>query len=289
VTIQPRRSALYMPASNVRAIEKAQALPCDVVILDLEDAVAPELKSDARLNAVRAVEHGGFGSRELVVRINALDTPWGKEDIKALAAVRPAAILVPKINSHEDVLACRRELGSSNPVNLWAMVETPMALLRLTEIVATSKTAGLTCLVMGTNDLALSLQLQPDTQRSQFIGVFMQCVIAARAYGLSILDGVFNSLDDAGGLEAQCRQARAMGFDGKTLIHPRQVDICNAAFTPDADAVAWAQRIVDAFAQPENNDKGALRLDGKMVERLHLIEAQRTLVLADTPMLKQST
>ncbi len=281
MTIQPRRSALYMPASNVRAIEKAQALPCDVVILDLEDAVAPELKSDARLNAIRAVEHGGFGSRELVVRINALDTPWGKEDIKALAAVQPAAILVPKINSHDDVLACRRELGSSNAVNLWAMIETPMAVLRLTEIAAAAGSAGLTCLIMGTNDLALSLQTQPDKQRSQFVGVFMQCVIAARAYGLSILDGVFNSLDDSAGLEDQCRQARALGFDGKTLIHPRQIEICNAVFTPDTDAVAWARRVIDAFSQSENQDKGALRLDGKMVERLHLIEAQRTLALAN--------
>ncbi len=281
MTIRPRRSALYLPASNLKAIDKVRRLPCDVVILDLEDAVAPEAKTTARQQAVDAVEQGGFGSRELVVRINALDTPWGAADLEALAGSKADAILVPKVSSAADVLGCAQRLDDANAPALWAMVETALAILRLNEIAATSMQARLACFVMGTNDLAKELHAHLDMQRTQFVGVLMQSVIAARAYGLSILDGVFNAIDDLAGLEGQCRQAHACGFDGKTLIHPTQIDVCNNVFTPDAAAIAWAQRIVAAFERPENRDQGALKLDGRMVERLHLGEAQRTLVLAN--------
>jgi citrate lyase subunit beta/citryl-CoA lyase len=280
VTIRPRRSALYLPASNLKAIEKARRLPCDVVILDLEDAVAPDVKETARQQAIEAVQHGGFGSRELVVRINALDTQWGMADLQALANSRAEAILIPKVSSAADVLGCAQHLGGSGAPALWAMIETAMAILRLQEIAAVSSSARLACFVMGTNDLAKELRANPDAQRSQFASVLMQSVIAARAYGLSILDGVYNGIDDLPGLETQCRQAHAFGFDGKTLIHPTQIDICNAVFTPDAATLAWAQQIVAAFEQPENQNRGAIKLGGKMVERLHLAEAQRMLLLA---------
>jgi len=278
-TTRRRRSALYLPASNLRAIDKARTLACDVVILDLEDAVAPEMKALARDQAVTAVREGGFGARELVVRVNSLDTEWGAEDLTALALVKPEAILVPKIDDAAAIARYAEALGGSQS-SLWAMIETTLSVFRLEEIAATGRSGPLAALVMGTNDLAKEMGAQPDVLRAPFLGILGLAVAAARAHGLSILDGVFNDLEDAAGLGAQLHQAVAFGFDGKTLIHPGQIAACNAAFTPDALAVSWAERIVAAFDQPDNSGKGAIRLDGRMVERLHLHQARRTLSAA---------
>ncbi len=280
MSTRPRRSALYLPASNQKAIEKARTLPCDVVILDLEDAVAPDAKLVARQQAVAAVNAGGFGPRELVVRVNGLDTEWGEGDIAALSMVSPDAILLPKISSGGHIEAYQKLIPQGAGVAIWAMIETARSLFRLEDIAASSENGRLSGFVMGTNDLAKELGASPGTARLPFLGMLGMAVAAARAYGLVILDGVYNALDDAAGLEEQCRQAVEFGFDGKTLIHPGQIEICNAAFSPDAEAIAWAERIIAAFDSPENTNKGAIRIDGKMVERLHLVQARRTLSMA---------
>ena len=276
-----RRSALYVPASNTRAVEKARTLPCDVVILDLEDAVAPEQKAPARDRAVATVRAGGFGARELVVRVNGLDTPWGADDLSALAAAAPAAILVPKVSAATDLLPFSRALEATpHRTALWAMIETARSIFRLDEIAATAASGRLAGFVVGTNDLIKETGFRSGTDRLPLQGALGLIVLAARAYGLTVLDGVFNAIDDTEGFAWQCAQAREFGFDGKTLIHPGQIAACNAAFTPDAAAVAAARRIVEAFHAPENAGRGAIRVDGQMVERLHLVQAQRTLALA---------
>jgi citrate lyase subunit beta / citryl-CoA lyase len=276
----PRRSALYLPASNLRAIDKARTLPCDVVILDLEDAVAPEAKLLARQQAIAAVRGGGFAAREVVVRINGLDTEWAAEDIEAIARVAPDALLLPKVNEAADIVALESLLGPSCTVSLWAMIETAKSIVHVNEIAAASARTRLTCLVMGTNDLAMELGAHLNPSREPVLGILGLSVVAARAHELAILDGVFNSLDDEAGFDAQCRQGAAFGFDGKTLIHPRQISACNAAFTPDAAAVTWAERILSCFQEPENAGKGAIKVDGRMVERLHLSQARRILAAA---------
>jgi citrate lyase subunit beta / citryl-CoA lyase len=276
MTARPRRSALYLPASNAKAIAKARTLPCDVVILDLEDAVAPDAKAMAREQAVAAVQEGGFGSRELVVRVNGLETEWGAADLAALKACRPDAVLVPKVTSAADVGRYAALLPGYTA--LWVMIETTAALLRLDEIAGADR---LGAMVMGTNDLAKEMGAQPGPDRLPFVGFLGLSVAAARAHGVAILDGVFNEIDDDGGFSAQARQAVEFGFDGKTLIHPRQIDPCNAAFLPDAAAVAWARQIIAAFDQPENAAKGAIRVEGKMVERLHLHHAHRVIAAAE--------
>ncbi|MFD1952074.1 HpcH/HpaI aldolase/citrate lyase family protein [Sphingomonas arantia] len=268
--VRPRRSALYLPASNARAIEKARGLPCDVVILDLEDAVAPDAKGTARAQAVAAVRDGGFGARELVVRVNGLATPWGADDLDALATVAPDAVLVPKVNGADDVAAYRTRVADG--VALWAMVETAKSVLRLEAI---ASAPGLGALVLGTNDLAKEMRARLDTERTAFGGMLAMTVAAARAFGLVVLDGVHNAIDDADGLARQCAQGAALGFDGKTLIHPAQIAACNAAFSPAADEVAWARRVVEAFEGQEG--VGVIRVDGRMVERLHLAEARALL------------
>ncbi|WGM48337.1 (3S)-malyl-CoA thioesterase [Brevundimonas sp. NIBR10] len=275
MTDRPRRSALYLPASNARAIEKARTLECDVVILDLEDAVAPDLKSLARDQAVAAVRDGGFGRRELVVRVNGLDTLWGEDDLTALAQASPDAILAPKVSDVATIEAYGARLATGTP--LWVMIETAISLFRLEAMAATARTGPLAGFVLGTNDLAAEMGVQTDALRAPFVGAMGLAVAAARAHRLIILDGVFNALDDLEGFETQTRQALEFGFDGKTLIHPSQIAPCNAIFRPDARQVAAAQTIVDAFADPANADKGAIRLDGRMVERLHLRQAERTL------------
>lgn len=276
--LRPRRSALYMPASNTRAIEKARTLDCDVVVLDLEDAVAPDLKGLARDQAVAAIREGGFGRRELVVRVNGLDTDWGADDLSALAYAGPDAILAPKVSSAAQVADYAALLPAGTP--LWIMIETALSLFRLEEMAATARTGPLAGFVLGTNDLAAEMGVQTDALRAPFVGAMGLAVAAARAHGLIILDGVFNDLEDAAGFEMQTQQARAFGFDGKTLIHPSQIAPCNAVFTPDATAVAAAHAVIEAFADPANADKGAIRLDGRMIERLHLRQAERTLSAA---------
>jgi citrate lyase subunit beta / citryl-CoA lyase len=273
---RPRRSALYMPASNVKAIEKARGLDCDVVILDLEDAVAPEAKEMARAQAVEAVRAGGFGRREVVIRCNGLETPWGADDLKAAAAAAPDAVLVPKVNDAAGVAAYDAALASAPKTTaLWAMIETCRSVFRLEEIAAASAGSRLTTWVMGTNDLAKEMRARQTPGREPFAAALGLAVAAARAHNLIILDGVYNAIDDDAGLEAICEQGVDFGFDGKTLIHPRQVEICNRVFSPSAAEVTFARAVIAAFALPENAGKGAIRVEGRMAELLHLAQAQR--------------
>lgn len=276
---RPRRSALYLPASNARAVDKARSLPCDVVILDLEDAVAPDAKAEARAAAVQAVRAGGFGAREVVIRVNGLDTPWGEDDMAAAAGARPDAVLVPKVSAPEDLSAARACLGGGLPI--WAMIETCAAMFRLDALGAESVNVDVEAWVIGSNDLAKEMRCGLTVDREPLVAALSLSLMAARAHRLAILDGVFNEIADPEGLARQCAQAAAFGFDGKSLIHPTQVEPANAAFTPDPAAVAWARTVVDAFGLPENAGKGVLKVEGRMVERLHFAEARRLLTVAE--------
>ncbi|PTW48782.1 citrate lyase subunit beta/citryl-CoA lyase [Sphingomonas faeni] len=276
MTTRRRRSALYMPASNARAIDKARTLDCDVVILDLEDAVAPDEKAAARDRVIEAVREGGFDERELVVRVNGLDTPWYADDIAAIRAVGLAAVLVPKVSSVADLLTVRASLGEDGPP-IWAMIETCAAILALPALSAAAAETRLTALVVGTNDLAKEMRCRLGTDRMPLIPALTATIMAARAAGIVALDGVCNALDDPPRFAAECAQGATLGFDGKTLIHPSQIDAANAGFGPSEEELAWARNVVAAFAKPENADKGAIRLDGQMVERLHLAKAEATL------------
>ena len=276
---RPRRSVLYLPASIARALDKARTLDCDVVILDLEDSVAPEAKAGARAGAVAAVREGGFGGREVVIRANGLDTPWGADDLAAAAEARPDAVLSPKISAPEDLSAVRRAVGGDLPI--WAMIETCAAMFRLDALGAESVDLGVEAWVVGSNDLAKEMRCPLTVEREPLITALSLSLMAARAHRLEIIDGVFNDIGDEAGLARQCAQAAAFGFDGKSLIHPSQIPAANAAFSPDASAVAWARIVVDAFEQPENAGKGVLKVDGRMVERLHYAEARRLIGVAE--------
>lgn len=282
------RSVLYMPGSNARAIAKARTLDADAVVMDLEDAVAPEAKVEARKLIAEALHEGGFGSRYRVVRINALSTEWGADDIASMKGVPLDAILAPKVGSAADVAqltSAMREAGFGPDVALWAMIETPEAILNLSEIAAAAKDSPLACFVLGLNDLAKDTGIAQLPGRAAFQPVLTMSVVAARAHGLAVIDGVCNALDDEARLVAECEQARDGGFDGKTLIHPKQVEPANMVFAPSEDDIAEARAIVDAFADPANAGKGALRVNGKMAERLHLAQAEKCLrraqVIAD--------
>jgi len=280
MTIRPRRSALYMPASNPRAIEKARSLPCDVVILDLEDAVAPEAKAEARDRAVATAREGGFGDRELVIRVNALGTPWAEEDMAAAATSGADAILAPKVGDAETVRRYHAAMAAAPAgTGFWAMIETSRAIFRL-DAIAEAMEARPGAFVLGTNDLAKEMGARLTVERTPFLGMMAMAVAAAKGHGLSILDGVYNGFDDEAGLDRQCAEARLYGFDGKTLIHPRQIDAANRAFSPDAAEIAWARAAVEGFAAPENAGKGAIRVGGEMVERLHLDQARAILAAA---------
>jgi citrate lyase subunit beta/citryl-CoA lyase len=272
--MRPLRTVLYMPGSNARAIEKARTLDCDGVILDLEDAVAPEAKDEARSLVAQALNEGGFGHRFMVLRVNAADTAWHAEDMKLATSVKADAVLIPKINREQDVYDARAKLADTP---LWAMMETPLAMLNAQSIAS----AGLQGFVMGTNDLSKETGARLIPGRAPMLAWLSTCVAAARAYGLTILDGVFNAIDDPEGFLAECEQGRDLGMDGKTVIHPKQLEPCNAVFAPDAEDVAFAQKIIQAFAEPDNADKGALRIDGKMVERLHAEMAAKTVAMAN--------
>ena len=263
------RSALYMPASNARAIDKARGLDCDAVILDLEDAVAPEAKANARAQAIAAAQAGGFGARTLVLRVNALDTEWGKADCEEAVGAGFDAVLLPKVSHPRHIATARAILGE---ISLWAMIETCGAMLALPAIAAAP---GLACLVAGTNDLAKEMRCTPGADRLPLLPHLTAIVTACRAHGLIALDGVSNVLSDTPELAAECAQGAAFGFDGKTLIHPAQIVPANRAFAPSQAQVAWAQAVIAAFALPENAAKGAIRVHGEMVERLHLAEAER--------------
>jgi citrate lyase subunit beta/citryl-CoA lyase len=279
---RPRRSALYMPASNPRALEKARGLACDVVILDLEDAVLPEAKPDARAAAVAAIAAGGFGRREVVVRVNALSTPWGEGDLAAAAGAGPDAVLVPKIAGPDDIAACDRALaGAPAHTRLWAMIETGPAVFRLEAIAAMAATTRLAGLVMGINDLAKEMGARMPPGRAPFQAALALSVMAARMHGLTILDGVHNEIEDLAALEAVCRQGVDFGFDGKTLIHPSHLEICNRAFTPAPADVAWSRAVIAAFDDPANAGKGALRVLGRLAELLHRDQAARLVAVAD--------
>jgi len=276
MTIRPRRSALFMPASNARAVEKARSLDCDVVILDLEDSVAPDLKAAARERAIAAAAAGGFGARELLVRVNALDTPWGAEDCRAVAGAGLAAAVLPKVSRPADLEAARALLGT---LPLWAMIETCAGMLNLPAIVASAGANRLECLLAGTNDLAKEMRCTPGPDRTPLLGHLATIVTAARSAGLIALDGVCNVIEDGDVLAAECSQGAAFGFDGKSLIHPAQIAAANRAYGPTADALAWAKRVIAAFALPENAGKGVIRVDGEMVELLHLEQAKRIVAL----------
>jgi citrate lyase subunit beta / citryl-CoA lyase len=284
--IRPRRSVLYVPGTNVRALEKATTLPVDAVILDLEDSVAPAAKETARAQVMGAIAAGGFGPREVVVRINGLDTEWWLEDVNAAAKAKPDAILVPKVSSQRnlgDVADRLVDISADHKIRIWAMMETPLAILYAREIAAATKDVEtrLACLVMGTNDLAKETRAKVTAGRDPMRLWLMNCVAAARAYGLDVLDGVYNEFNDADGFAQECAQARDMGFDGKTIIHPNQIGPANAVFAPSIEEVAHAKKIIGAFALPENAGKGVIALDGRMVERLHADMARRTVAIAE--------
>ncbi|MES2497721.1 MAG: CoA ester lyase [Pseudomonadota bacterium] len=280
MTIRPRRSALYMPASNLRAIDKARSLPCDVVIFDLEDAVAPEAKVAARANAVAAVRDGGFGDRELVIRVNAFGTPWADDDLVAAATSGADAILAPKVGDAETVRRYHEAIAAAPATTgFWAMIESTRAVFRL-DAIGEAMEARPGAFVLGTNDLAKEMGARLTVERTPFLGMMAMAVAAAKGHGLAILDGVYNVFDDEAGLERQCVEARAYGFDGKTLIHPRQIDPANRAFSPDEADIAWARAAVEGFAAPENAGKGAISIGGQMVERLHLDQARHILAIA---------
>ncbi len=286
MAIRPRRSALYMPGSNPRALDKARTLAVDVVVLDLEDAVAPEMKAQARAQVVAAVQAGGYGRREVIIRVNAPDSQWGQADIAAVAHSGADAVLVPKVSTPGDVVIFARHLreaGAPEALKIWAMMETPLAMLNAGAIAATSvdPATRLSAFIMGTNDLAKETRARLLPGRAAMVPWLQTCLAAARAYGLDILDGVYNTLDDVAGFEAECVQGRDFGFDGKTLIHPSQLTLCNRIFAPSSDEVAQAREVIGVFELAENADKGAVQLGGRMVERLHADMARRVLAIAD--------
>lgn len=281
---RPRRSVLYMPGSNARALEKARSIPADALILDLEDAVAPDAKTEARAQVCDAVKQGGYGKREIIIRVNALSTEWGAADIEAAVAAGPDAILVPKISSAEDVRAASALLdkaGAGEGLQLWAMMETPLAMLQAQAIAATASETRMTVWVMGTNDIAKELRCAHTPDRLPMVTSLGLCMLAARAYGITILDGVYNDIKDESGFAAICEQGRDLGLDGKTLIHPSQVGPCNTIFSPDVDEVAFSRQVIEAFKLPENAGKGVIKVDGKMVELLHAEIAERVVSIAD--------
>ncbi|MEW4460094.1 CoA ester lyase [Roseibium algicola] len=283
---RPRRSALYMPGSNARALEKAATLDVDCLLLDLEDAVAPDAKDMARTQIVEAVSARPYGNREVVIRINGLETPWGEDDLAAAVKANPDAILVPKVNGPADLQMVAHKLsllGASADLKLWAMMETPLAILNATAIGACGQDPAvrLSCFVMGTNDLAKETRARLTPGRAAMTPWLMTCVAAARAGGIDILDGVYNAFQDEEGFAAECAQGVDMGMDGKTLIHPKQIAPCHAAFSPSEEEVAWARKINSLFDEPENAGKGAIQVDGKMVERLHADMGKRVIAIAD--------
>ncbi len=279
---RPRRSMLYMPGSNTRALEKAKTLAADALILDLEDAVSPEAKQEARVNVADAVLNGGYGGRELLIRTNALDTPWGRDDIAAAAKAGPHGILLPKVESAAEIRQAERimdDAGADPAVALWCMMETPRAILHAEEIAgATPRLAGF---VMGTSDLAKDLHAHHTMMRLPMITSLGLCLLAARAEGLAIVDGVYLDLNDEDGFAASCKQGLELGFDGKTLIHPKQIAAANAAFAPSAAEIDFSRRIIAAHEAATREGQGVVLVDGKLVEGLHVENAHRLVALAD--------
>lgn len=275
-----------MPGSKERALEKGKELATDTIIFDLEDAVAPGVKDEARAMVEKALTAGGYGERELVLRINGINTPWFEDDLKAAASARPDAILVPKVSSGADVELVREKLkayGAPASVDLWAMMETPLAMLKALEIAAAgpSDHHRLAAFVMGTNDLAKETGAVLKPGREPMLAWLSTCIAAGRAFDIDIIDGVYNDFKDEAGFITECEQGRDLGMDGKTLIHPGQLAPCNQVFSPDDGAVEWARTVIAAFELPENQGKGAITVEGKMVELLHAEMAKRLVAKAD--------
>ncbi len=286
MTLRPRRSILYVPGDNARALEKTQSLAADAIIIDLEDSVAPSNKEQARVQAMEAIRQGGFGSREIILRVNPIETPWGMADLHAALNAAPHAILVPKVSQPGDIIGTAKVVkasGAADHIRLWAMIETPMGVINAREIAACGPDPDnrLSCFVLGTNDLLKESRARSSNQRFAVVPWLAMTLVAARAYGLDVIDGVYNDFKDDAGFRAECEHGRTLGMDGKTLIHPAQVAPCNEIFSPTEDEVNWAQKIIKAFAEPENARKGVITVEGKMVERLHLVMAKRVAAIAD--------
>jgi citrate lyase subunit beta / citryl-CoA lyase len=280
--LRPRRSLLYMPGSNARALEKARSLPADGLIFDLEDAVAPEVKASARATVAAALAESGYGGREIVLRVNALDTPWGHADLAAAAVMPIDAVLLPKVESTEQVrlsLSLLAALGTPERLAVWCMLETPLGILCAREIAAAS--SRLAALVLGTSDLTKDLHAASTRDRLPLLTSLGLAILAARAYGLAVLDGVHLDLSDDEGFAASCRQGRELGFDGKTLIHPKQIAAANTAFAPSPGEVEWSRRIIAAHADAVAAGKGAVLVHGRLIENLHVENARRIMALAE--------
>lgn len=281
-TYRPRRSVLYMPGANDKALEKAKGLACDSIIFDTEDSVAPDMKPIAREKVAAAVASGGYGHRELTIRVNSADTEWHEDDLRSAAQAGPAGIVVPKVNSAADVAAVERIIESAgvpDHTRLWAMLETPAAIENAVEVATSSE--RLEVLVMGTNDMAKELRAALVEGRSPLMWGLARCVNAARYAGKVILDGVYNDVRNLEGFAAECTQGAEMGFDGKTIIHPSQVDPCNAAYSPSAEEIEYSRRVIEAWDAALAQDKGVVTVDGKMIENLHVDNARRVLATAD--------
>lgn len=284
--IRPRRSVLYMPGINERALEKAKTISADSLILDLEDSVAPDSKKQARELVLQAIKGGGYGNRELVMRVNGLETPWGARDLSAAATSGAHAVLLPKVSRPGDILSSNKVLqaaGAPETLQIWAMIETPASILNIREIAAVGgmRDINLTCFILGTNDLLKESRALAHDNRVAVIPWLAMTVAAARAYQLDVIDGVYNNFRDDDGLRSECEQGRTLGMDGKTLIHPSQVAPCNEIFSPSDSEVDWARQIIATFAEPENAGKGVITINGRMVERLHEVMARRTVAIAD--------
>ena len=279
--LRPRRSVLYMPAANERALEKAKSIPADALIFDLEDAVAPDAKDIARDQAVAAVVSGAYGNREVTIRCNGLDTPWGDDDLAAAAGARPAAVVVPKVDSVEylDQISAKLTASGAPPeLAIWAMIETPTAIFDVRALAAHPRVG---VLVMGTNDLAKELRATPGPDRGPLLPHLSVALLAAREAGKVILDGVYNDIGNIDGFTAECHQGMTMGFDGKTLIHPGQVEVANGVWAPDADEIDHARRVLAAFAEAAADGRGVVTVAGRMIENLHVDNARRTLAVAE--------
>ncbi|NVN85782.1 MAG: CoA ester lyase [Rhodopseudomonas sp.] len=284
--IRPRRSLLFMPGSNARALEKARLLHADGIILDLEDSVAPDAKGVARVQVAQAIAAKGFGKREVLVRINSLDSPWWIDDLGMAAKAKPDGILVPKVSSVADLTAIADRLSDINAdiaLRVWIMIETARSVLHAEELAAQSHDSEmrLAGFVFGPNDLSLETRIRMLPGRATMLPMITHCMLAARAHGLAFLDGPYSDIANIEGFAHECAQSRDLGFDGKTLIHPGQIDACNATFTPPAADVDYARKIIAAFERPENANRGAIQLDGRMVERLHAEIARKTIAIAD--------
>lgn len=283
---RPHRSVLFIPGSNARALDNGRNLPADGLVLDLEDSVAPDAKANAREQIAEAVKACGFGEREVLIRINGLDTPWWREDVAMAAQARPGGILVPKVSSVAELNTVTDRLGVSGPegsLSVWATIETAWAVSHAEELAATARNpkTRLAGFVFGPNDISRETRIRMVPGRATMIPMITHCILAARAHGIEMLDGPYSDFSNLEGFAAECRQARDLGFDGKTLIYPGQIDVCNSIFTPSAEEIAQARRIIAAFELPENASRGAIQLDGQMVERLHAEMAMRTISITN--------